>query len=116
MQIKVEGQIIQVDLNESSTTKDIISKLPSSLTLEQYDSREYYIALDFHPSFDGEQIADFSNGDVTYFPDLNTLAIFYAKEGVSSQPGLLRIGKIISGLDIFTTLNEKISCEISFTK
>ena len=116
MQIKVEDQIIQIDLNESSTSKDIISKLPSSITLEQYDNREYYVALDFHPSLDGEQIADFSNGDVTYFPDLNTLAIFYAKEGISSQPGLLRIGKIVSGLEIFTTLDEKISCEVSFTK
>lgn len=111
--IKFNNQVIAVEINNSQTAKDFISKLPLSLKMERYDDREYFSILDFHLSLEGEHIKDFTNGDVTYFPELNSLAIFFAKEGVSSQPGLIRVGRITSDLGVLQTLEDQVDFEIS---
>lgn len=111
--IETGGHIIVAELNNSNTTKDFISMLPQLFTMERYDDREYYSVLDFHPSCEGEHIDDFKNGDVTYFPELNTLAIFFAKEGISSQPGLIRMGRVVSDLGTFEKLGDKAKFEMN---
>jgi hypothetical protein len=115
MQIQTGEHKIEIELFDNETTQDIIAHFPLSLTMEQYDDREYYAILDFHPSTNGHTIEDYKNGDVIYFPKLNSLAVFYAKEGGEAIPGLILIGHVTSELDVFSTLDEKVDCEISLT-
>lgn len=99
---------IIIYLNNTKTAEDIINNLPHKVNLEMYDNREYYFSLDFKPSLEGEQIEDFVNGDVTYYPPFNTFAIFYARENESSCPGLIRIGGVASDLNVFKNLPDKV--------
>lgn len=63
----------------------------------------------------GEAVADFENGDVTYYPAGPSFAVFFAGEERSSQGGLIRMGKIISDLSVFDTMDDtlKVIVEIS---
>jgi hypothetical protein len=113
MLIQTGEHKIEVELFDNETTQDIVAHLPLSLTMERYDDREFYAILDFHPSTNGMVIENYKNGDVIYFPKLNSFAIFYAKEGGDAIPGLILIGHVASELDVFSALDEKADCEIS---
>ena len=60
---------------------------------------------------------NFENGDITYCPTNNTLAIFYAQ---TSRPNLtmevIPIGKVTSDLSVFDTLGSRENVTFSIEK
>lgn len=113
IQLAFGNTTIHAELDGSATARAFAALLPATLTMTRYDDREYYAALPEPLPAGGEEIPDYSNGDVTFFPELGTLAVFYDRAGASSQPGLVKMGRITAGLDAFKTLPETAACVIS---
>lgn len=105
--IAVGDKNIKGILYDSETTRDFIKLLPLRINMTNFYDREYAAALGTEISTNGENIDDFSNGDITYYIAGNALAIFYNNEENSSQSGLIRIGRITSDLSDFAELGEK---------
>lgn len=105
MLVKINDKVITVALTDTETTKDFVSHLPLTLTLNEMFDREYTCILDFVPSLNGESIPDFSHGDVTYFPKVGSLAFFFKNEEQTHLEGLLKLGSVVDGLDLFGTFN-----------
>lgn len=105
--ISVEDKNIKGILYDSETTRDFIKLLPLRINMSNFYDREYAAALDTEISINGENIDDFSNGDITYYIAGNALAIFYNNEENSSQSGLIRMGRITSNLSDFADLGEQ---------
>ena len=99
-------------LDNSETSRAFIKMLPLTLTMNRYADREYYSALGELPK-NGVAIDDFENGDVTYYTDGKSLAIFFANADTSSQDGLIRMGRITSDLSLFDTVGESAEVTIS---
>ncbi len=104
--IAVEGKNIKATLDDSETTRDFLKLLPLTIKMTGFYGREYAAGLNANISVNGEVIDDYSNGDVTYYIAGNALAIFYANEELSSQSGLIRMGRITSSLEDFKNLGE----------
>ena len=64
----------------------------------------------------GAAIDDFENGDVTYYTDGKSLAIFFGNADISSQDGLIRMGRITSDLSLFDTVGESVEVTISLSE
>ena len=64
----------------------------------------------------GAAIDDFENGDVTYYTDGKSLAIFFGNADISSQDGLIRMGRITSDLSLFDTIGESAEVTISLSE
>lgn len=109
---EVKNKKVRIAPNDSEITKDIISHLPIVSKATRYIDREYYVPLDFTPQGEGIEIPDFSNGDVTYFPKLNTFAVFFDREGQSTCPGLMRIGRVVSGSHDLIPMEEEVEVKI----
>ena len=101
-------------LDGSETSRVFIKMLPLTLTMSRYADREYYAALGELPE-DGAVIDDFENGDVTYYTDGKSLAIFFGNADTSSQGGLIRMGRITSDLSLFDTVGESAEVTISLS-
>lgn len=99
-------------LDDSETSRAFIEMLPLTLSMNRYADREYYAAIDELPE-NGEAIEDFENGDVTYYTDGKSLAIFFGNADTSSQSGLIRMGRITSDLGLFDTVDESVEVTIS---
>lgn len=97
--------IITAELYDSETTRAFLETLPHTFTMNRYGDREYYGRMESIPE-NGEAVADFENGDVTYYPAGPSFAVFFAGEERSSQGGLIRMGKIISDLSVFDTMDD----------
>ena len=78
-------------LDDSETSQAFIKMLPLALTMNRYADREYYAALG-ELTENGVGIDDFENGDVTYYTNGKSLAIFFGNEDISNQDGLIRMG------------------------
>lgn len=107
----VGDAVITATLENSETTREFLLSLPRTLTMNRYGNREYYSRIE-SISENGESIADFENGDVTYYPAGPSFAIFFAGEERSDQSGLIRMGKITSDLSVFDTLGESVEMQI----
>lgn len=57
----------------------LLKTLPRTLTMNRYDDRGYYGRIESITE-DGEAIADFENGDVTYYPAGPSFAVFFDGE------------------------------------
>lgn len=88
--------------------------LPLSVSMWNYGGRELYGGLsgDIAPVSQGQLF--FSDGDITYCDQNNTVAIFYAQ---SSRPNLtmevIPMGRVTSDLNILVELDE--DAEITFS-
>ena len=107
--------VMTAALDDSETSRAFIKMLPLTLTMNRYADREYYAALGELPE-NGAAIDDFENGDVTYYTDGKSLAIFFGNADTSSQGGLIRMGRITSDLSLFDTVGESVAVTISLSE
>lgn len=112
--ITVNGQTIHGQWEDTPLAQEIRAKLPLTVSMLGYGGREYYGPLPFTPSQGGKGKRNFENGDITYCPQNNTIAIFYAQ---TDRPDLtmdvIKIGKVTDDLAIFDQLGSTVS--VTFT-
>ena len=100
IRLKVGDTVLAASLIDSKTTREFISLLPLTLTLEDYAGTEKISDLPKRLSIEGAPSgSDPSIGDITYYAPWGNLAIFYRDFGYSR--GLVILGKIDSGTGAF---------------
>ena len=114
IELSFDDTVMTAALDDSETSRAFIKMLPLTLTMNRYADREYYAALGELPE-NGVAIDDFENGDVTYYTDGKSLAIFFGNADTSSQSGLIRMGRITSDLSLFDTVGERGEVTISLS-
>ena len=101
-------------LYNAPEAQQFISQLPQTIPMTNYGGREVYGGIAQEIAAEGEGRLSFSDGDITYCPANNTVAIFYSQ---SDRPDLTMevypIGRITSDLSAFPTLESPI--EITFS-
>jgi hypothetical protein len=98
IRLTVDGKAIEATLLDNATARDFASLLPLTLTLEDYNSTEKISDLPRKLSTAGAPAGvDPAPGDIAYYAPWGNLAIFYKDFGYSK--GLIRLGRIESGLD-----------------
>jgi flavodoxin len=88
---------------------EIKTMFPLTVSMVGFGGREYYGGISKRPANTGKTQRNFINGDITYCPQNNTLAIFYAQ---TDRPNLgmdvIPIGKVTSDLAVFNTLGSRV--------
>ncbi len=98
IRITLEDAVITATLTDSQTTRDFVSLLPLTLTLEDYAGTEKISYLPQKLSTeDAPPGSDPAIGDITYHAPWGNLAIFYKDFRYSS--GLVILGKIDGGTE-----------------
>jgi hypothetical protein len=92
------GKVVEATLLDNATARDLLSLLPMTLTLEDYNATE---KIGYPPrklSTAGAAAGvDPSVGDIAYYAPWGNLAIFYKDFGYSR--GLIQLGRIDFGID-----------------
>jgi len=100
IRITVGETVLTATLNDSETSRDFISLLPVTLTLEDFAATEKISDLPKKLSTEGAPPgSDPSVGDIAYYAPWGNLAIFYRDSGYAA--GLVILGKIDGGTDVF---------------
>ena len=98
IRLRAEDTVITATLIDSTTTRDFMSLLPLTLTLEDYAQTERISNLPRRLSTEGAPSgSDPSAGDIAYYAPWGNLAIFYEDFGYSN--GLVILGKIDGGIE-----------------
>jgi hypothetical protein len=98
IRIKLEDRILTATLEDTATSRDFVSLLPLTLTLEDYAATEKISNLPRRLSKEGAPAgSDPSIGDITYYSPWGNLAIFYRNAAYAS--GLIKLGAIESGIE-----------------
>lgn len=95
LQIKItlEDAVLTATLTDSPTTRDFVSLLPLTVTLEDYAGTEKINYLPQKLSTEGATPgSDPAIGDITYYAPWGNLAIFHKDFGYAN--GLIILGKI----------------------
>lgn len=104
-------------LNDGSVAREFMKRLPVTVDMGQFGGREYYGGISERIVTNVEGRLRFDDGDITYCPQNNTIAIFYAQ---TDRPNLtmrvIPIGKVTSDLGVFQTLprNVRVSFKTNY--
>ena len=99
IRLKVEDKVMTATLSDSETTRDIVSLLPLTLTMNDLFGREKFARLPRAISEEGRRTYTYEVGQVIYWSPGPDVAIFYRNDGAKiPNPGIIVIGKIDSGV------------------
>jgi hypothetical protein len=111
LNLKVNGKSLEVTLRESETTRDLVSLLPLTLTMNDLFGREKFGHLPRAISDSGERTHSYQAGEIVYWSPGPDIAVFYRHDGQTiPAPGLIIIGEVESGVE---TLNVPGSLEVT---
>ncbi len=98
--LTTEDRVITATLIDNETTKDFISPLPLTLTMNDLFRRERFGHLPRAISEKGTRTHTYEVGDIAYWPPGPDAAVFYRHDGQKiPDPGIIVIGKIDSGVE-----------------
>ncbi|HEX2268371.1 MAG TPA: cyclophilin-like fold protein [Pyrinomonadaceae bacterium] len=99
IRLKVEDKVMTATLSDSKTTRDFVSLLPLTLTMNDLFRREKFANLPRAISEEGKRTHTYEVGQVVYWSPGPDVAIFYRHDGEKiPNPGIIVIGKIDSGV------------------
>src|SRR5437899_202826 len=100
LRLKVKDKEITVTLIDSETTRDFVSLLPLTLTMDDLFGREKFGHLPRAIYQGGKRTQTYEVGDVVYWSPGPDVAIFYRHDGQPiPSPGIIVIGKMDSGVE-----------------
>jgi hypothetical protein len=100
-----------VNMYDNPTTKDFLSQLPLTITLEDHAGTEKISYLSKKLSTEeAPSGSDPSIGDFSYYAPWGNLAIYYRDFGYSN--GLIKLGEIESGLEKLENISENVKVRI----
>jgi hypothetical protein len=98
IRLTFDGKVVEATLLDNATSRDLLSLLPMTLTLEDYNSTE---KIGYPPrklsTAGAPGGVDPSVGDIAYYAPWGNLAIFY--KDFSYSRGLIGLGRIDSGIE-----------------
>ena len=98
IRLTLDGKRVEATLLDNATARDFLSRLPITLTLEDYNATE---KIGYPPrklsTASAPAGVDPSVGDIAYYAPWGNLAIFYKDFGYSR--GLIGLGRIDSGIE-----------------
>jgi hypothetical protein len=102
LSIKVGDKTVTATLRDSETTRDFVSLLPLTLTMNDLFGREKFAHLPRAISDKGQRTRTYEIGQIAYWSPGPDVAIYYRQDGEEiPAPGIIVIGKIDSGIDAF---------------
>lgn len=98
--IRVKDKVVTATSIDSKTTRDFISLLPLTLTMNDLFRREKFAHLPRVISTEGKRTHTYEIGDVAYWSPGPDVAIYYHHDGQEiPDPGIIVIGRIDSGVE-----------------
>ena len=102
IRLTVNGNALTATLIDSETTRDLMSLLPLTLTMNDLFRREKFAHLPRAISKEGKRTHTYEVGDIAYWSPGSDVAVFYRHDGQKiPHPGIIVIGKLDSGADAF---------------
>lgn len=114
IRLRIENKVLTATLIDNKTSRDFISLLPLTLTMDDLFRREKYGPLPKALS-KGERMQSYEVGDIGYWSPGPDVAIYYRNDGEQiPDPGIVLIGKIDSGIEAFNVSGSvKVTIELA---
>ena len=100
--VRFRSDVTSVDLTigeDSPATRDFLSMLPLTISLEEYAGREKISDLPRELNYEGSPGSDPEDGDLIYFTPWGNLGFYYDASGVGYSDQTLHIGTYNASLD-----------------
>ena len=109
------GNEAVISLTDNATTRDFISKLPMTVTFEDFNSTEKIAYMDTELAVDNSaRGCDPSPGTVALYVPWGNLSVFY--EDWSASNDLVTMGRVESGLDALTSMTSDFEVTIELAE
>ena len=106
---------LYITIYDNPTSRDFLSKLPLTLTFEDYNATEKISYLpETHTTEDAPDSFDPDVGDVALYAPWGNLSIFY--KDFRDSAGLVSIGHIDEGIEILTQIDDSFTAVLELMK
>ena len=98
LRLTIDGKAVSATMNDNRTTRDFVSLLPLTLTMEDLFRREKFGHLPKAIS-EGRRTQTCAAGDVIYWPPGPDVALFYRDQRRPIGSDIIVIGRLDSGVE-----------------
>ncbi len=111
--LNIAGQVITATLNNSSSAKDLIKRLPCTVRLQKYQ-HDYCGVITPPLVYSKDELHNgWKNGEIAFAVDGSYFTILYKDEEISQQYGnLITIGMLSEDPAVMDSLSSEISIRI----
>ena len=111
IKLTFNNEEVIVKMFDNPTSRDFLTLLPLTITLEDYARTEkiHYLSKELSTE-EAPTGSDPSVGDFAYYSPWGNIIIYYKDFGYSN--GLIKLGKIVSGVDKFENIPDNIPVTI----
>lgn len=115
--LTIGNTVIPGILNNSRSSRELISRLPYTMELHHY-AHDYCGVMQEPLSYDKKDVHNgWLNGDIDFATDGNYFTILYKDEDISKQYGYqVNLGTILAPLSVMETLGDNISIHIELVQ
>ncbi len=115
--LTIGNTVIPATLNGSKAAKDLLSRLPYTVTLRHF-AHDYCGVMKEPLAYDAKDVHNgWMNGDIDFATDGNYFTILYKDEDISQQFGYqVNLGVINAPLSVMDTLSDEITVKIELAK
>ncbi|MCM3791540.1 cyclophilin-like fold protein [Domibacillus indicus] len=111
VKLTFNNEAVIVNMYDNPASRDFLSQLPLTITLEDYAQTEKISYLSKKLTTEkAPSGSEPSAGDFTYYAPWGNLAIFYKDFGYST--GLIKLGKIESGIEKLESIQGNFTVQI----
>ncbi|WP_028402198.1 cyclophilin-like fold protein [Ectobacillus panaciterrae] len=104
VKLTFNNEKVIVELYDNPTSRDFLDQLPLTVIFKDYANTEKISVLDKRlTTKDAPSGSDPSVGDFAYFSPWGNITLFYGDHGFSN--GLIKLGKIVSGVEKLKSIN-----------
>jgi hypothetical protein len=108
--VKVNGNTMVFELNNSPAARDLYAQLPLSITVENYgDNEKIFYPPEKLNTTDTPPAAGGRTGTLAYYAPWGDVVMFY--NGFRSTPGLYELGHVTSGSEYMAEMSGTIQIE-----
>ena len=93
MKVVINNKEYDVELDNNSTTNDVLKNLPLELNIQRYAGHEYYDELPFRPTFDENRTSNIKAGHIYYWDGWNAFVINFEDYDITPYK-VVHIGEI----------------------
>lgn len=93
-------------LEDNATAKDFVSILPVTVKMEEIHGREKYGDIPRNLTEKDQRVKTYEVGEFVYWDKGPGIAVFYRQGNNEISAGIIRIGHIESGIELFENPND----------
>ena len=110
------GKEVLATINDTKTSRDLLSRLPLNITMTDLFGREKYYNFNEPLENSDKKEYTYNKGDIFYWPPQHSFVIIYRQDNDTIPNGMYMLGHVDNNIELFDNKGKLLNVKIELLK